>query len=67
MPTLFGVVNLRFKLSNDGKVLHVSFTKDWREEPRRIILHVPPVAELSHVFINGRRYSAKNPIELETI
>ena len=53
MPTFFGPVNLRFGLSTDGKTLDVAFDADWRRKPERIVLHVPPVAGVTHVKLNG--------------
>jgi hypothetical protein len=63
MPTLYGTVNLRFRLSEDKKMLYVSFDADWREKPAKILLHVPPLP-LTHVTINGKRESARQQIIL---
>jgi hypothetical protein len=67
MPTLFGTVNLRFKLSPDGKSLDISFKGQWRETPRKVVLHIPPVSGISHVIMNGRRQVRRNVIELTAL
>ena len=58
MPTEYGPVDLRFRLSDDGKTLEVSFNGNWREAPGETILHVPPVPGLKSVRVNGKKYSA---------
>jgi hypothetical protein len=63
MPTLYGPVNLRFRLSDDRKTLSVSFSAEWREKPRKIILHTPPLA-LTHVIVNGKREPARAQISI---
>lgn len=67
MPTIFGVVNLRFKTSKDGKNLNVAFNGTWREKPNRITLHIPPVAGITSVTVNGRRRAGARQVELEAI
>ena len=62
MPTEYGPVDLTLHLSEDGKTLDVRFRGDWREEPGRIVLHVPPVPGLKKVCVNGKRYSASKPV-----
>jgi hypothetical protein len=67
MPTLFGPVNLRFKLSKDGKSLDVSFAGQWWEKPHRTILHIPPVAGISRVTVNGKHHAVRKQIELNVL
>ncbi|MGH8023149.1 MAG: hypothetical protein ACRED1_06190, partial [Limisphaerales bacterium] len=64
MPTVYGPVTLRFKLSPNGKVLDVSFSGRWWQKPKQVILHVPPVPGLRKVEVNGVAYPAKGPILL---
>lgn len=61
-PTLYGVVDLGFQLSKDRRTLSVSFRGDWRERPRRIVLHPPPVPGLRWVVVNGRRHRADRTV-----
>jgi hypothetical protein len=61
MPTLYGVVNLRFRLSDDRKTLSIVFSGDWREKPSKIILHTPPLG-LTHVIVNGKRQPARTQV-----
>lgn len=53
MPTEFGPVSLGFGLSREGDVLEVRFARDFRRQPARIVLGVPPVAGLKAVTLNG--------------
>jgi hypothetical protein len=66
MPTLYGPVDLRFKLSQDGKILKVAFDGQWREKPNKIFLHIPPISGLAKVEFNGRQQSVKELIELKS-
>jgi len=61
MPTLYGLVNLRFRLSDDKKTLSIVFSGDWREKPSKIIVHTPPLG-LEHVIVNGKRQPARTQI-----
>jgi hypothetical protein len=67
MPTIFGVVDLRFRLSADSRTLNLSFHGHWRDKPGRIVLHTPKDAEFLHVVINGKRYSQQKEIELTAV
>jgi hypothetical protein len=60
MPTEFGPVNLKFRRSADGKTLNVSFSAEWREKPRKIILHVPQMPGLEKTVVNGKTYKGVN-------
>jgi hypothetical protein len=53
MPTLFGPMSLRFRLSADGKTLNVTHTTTWAESPTRIVVHRPPVPGLERLVVNG--------------
>jgi hypothetical protein len=64
MPTEFGPVNLRYKLSEDKTTLQVSFSGNWHEQPQRIVLHVPPMQELSKIIVNGKKYAVKETIQI---
>lgn len=57
MPTEFGPVNLRFRLSKDRKSLNITFSAKWRESPSNLIIHVPHLPGLERVIINGESYS----------
>jgi len=64
MPTEFGTVGLRFKKSADGGTLQVKFNSNWRYKPDRVVLHVPPVAGLKTVIVNGKSYPAARSKEI---
>jgi hypothetical protein len=61
VPTNYGPVSLRFGLSRDTKTLRVEFASRFRELPKRIRLHIPPVAGLRDLIVNGRRISRIGP------
>lgn len=65
MPTIYGAVNLRFKPSIDGRTLNVSFHGKWRERPRKVVLHVPPISGLSIITVNGQRHDRRKAIDLQ--
>ncbi|MCC7496196.1 MAG: hypothetical protein IT160_01385 [Bryobacterales bacterium] len=65
MPTAFGVINLRFKYSAGSNSIELSFKPEWREKPRRVIVHAPPVNNLPAVVVNGTvRHPVRGEIEL---
>jgi hypothetical protein len=59
MPTEFGPVTVRFKLVEQGRTLNVKFEPAFRQEPEKVVLHVPPVWGISGVIVNGHRMEAK--------
>jgi hypothetical protein len=46
-------------MSRDGKTLDVTFAPPTRRPPQKTVLHVPPLAELSRVTVNGKVQTAK--------
>jgi hypothetical protein len=64
MPTEYGPVSLRFKKSADGKRLDLTFEPQWRQKPKKVVLHVPPELGLEKVRINGKVRAARPEIEL---
>jgi hypothetical protein len=66
MPTFYGVVNLFFDLAKGGKELVVAFKGKWREKPRRVVLHSPPIPGLTSVVVNGVRQPIQQHIIVET-
>lgn len=56
MPTEYGPVDLRWRLSEDGKTLDVKFSGRWRTKPEAIVLHWPPMDELANIVVNGTSY-----------
>lgn len=64
MPTEYGPVTLRFKKSADGKTLDVFFNGRWREKPRKVVLHTPPMNGLSRITVNGKPQPGGEVIEL---
>jgi len=59
MPTEFGPVTIKFKLAEQGKVLDVSYQAKFRHQPKKTVLHVPPVAGLVKVIVNGKATKAR--------
>jgi hypothetical protein len=58
VPTELGPVSLSCRLAGGGKRLEVAFEPRFRRRPRSVILHVPPVAGLQKVVVNGREAPA---------
>lgn len=54
LPTEFGPVTLRFKLSADETKLSVAFKPRFRSAPKRILLHTPPIPGLKEITLNGK-------------
>ncbi len=57
--TSFGPVTLRFKLTDGDRNLDVEYKPDYREQPSRVVLHVPPIDGLERVTVNGRMSSTQ--------
>jgi len=55
MPTIYGPVTLRGKLSEDGSALNLEYKADFRVEPSRVVLHQPPLEGLREIYLNGER------------
>jgi len=65
MPTLYGPVSLRFRLSGDGRTLTVDFQGSWVDRgPRRILLHPPDLPGLRSIQVGHRRYPADGVVVL---
>jgi len=58
MPTEFGPVTVKFKLSDNGKALDATYEPKFRHQPKKVILHMPPIESLYKVTINGRDHKA---------
>ena len=54
MPTEFGPVTLKFRLSDNSKTLELAYAPNYREQPRRVVLHVPPIRGLARITVNGK-------------
>ncbi|MDO8587391.1 MAG: hypothetical protein Q7T82_10155 [Armatimonadota bacterium] len=54
IPTEFGPVTLRVKLAQSGKELRVTYAPRFRESPKKVVLHIPPVTGLTKVTLNGK-------------
>lgn len=55
IPTVFGPVTVIFQLSQDGKSLRVDHEEQFHHPPRRVVIHAPPLPELSEMVVNGKR------------
>jgi hypothetical protein len=40
-------------LADNGKELQVEFDARFRQKPDRVVLHIPPVAELATIIVNA--------------
>lgn len=65
MPTDFGPVSLRVALGKDGTTLRIRFDAAFREPPRSIILHRPPLSGLRRILLN--RQELKMPVSMKTL
>ena len=54
MPTEFGPVAVRVRLTANHRTLKVNLELRFRTVPSRLFLHVPPVKGLTRVILNGR-------------
>jgi hypothetical protein len=64
MPTEYGPVDLKWRLSADGKQLDVTFAARWRHKPAKVVLHAPPVPGVTKVLVNGESVGATGSTEL---
>jgi hypothetical protein len=58
MPTEFGPVTLKWKLSSDGRTLQVQYAPQFRRAPQAVLLHAPPMQGLEKLIVNGREHRA---------
>jgi hypothetical protein len=56
MPTEFGPVTLKTKVSPDGKALEVIFRPEFnlKSAPAKVVLHRPPLPGLRRLWVNGK-------------
>lgn len=59
MPTEFGPVSLTTQINRRGDILDICFTPKWRGAAPKVILHLPPLAGLKGVRVNGQRLKVK--------
>lgn len=66
MPTMFGPITIKLTIQ-DGRTLRVEQTATWRERPRRVVLHVPPLPGIERLTINGRthRIAGRRQVPIE--
>lgn len=64
MPTNYGPVDLRWRLSDNGEVLDVRFAGKWREKPGNILMHSPPIEGLKEIVVNDNVHPAGDVIAL---
>ena len=64
MPTEFGPVDLRFRLSKDRRNLNITFTPRWRNKAPEVILHPIPIPGLEKITVNGKTYNPDQKIIL---
>lgn len=59
MPTVYGPVSLRTRVSKDGRTLDVTWKAKFRAAPPKVTLHIPSMPGLKTVRVNGRKVVAK--------
>jgi hypothetical protein len=59
MPTIYGPVTVRTKVSKNGATLDVTYEANFRITPKKVILHIPPMPELKTVKVNGKKVTPK--------
>ncbi len=59
VPTVFGPVTVRFGLQDAGRTLAVEYQGRFHHPPARMRLHMPPVATLSRVIVNGKPFDTR--------
>jgi hypothetical protein len=64
MPTLYGPVTLRFRLSADKRRVDIQFHPRWRDAAPKVVLHTSAMPGVTHVVVNGKRYARKEEISL---
>jgi hypothetical protein len=65
MPTEYGPIDLRFRLSPDHTRLEVRFSGKWRQEPAGILLHTPPFQGLKEISVNGTVHAAGKILQIK--
>jgi hypothetical protein len=66
MPTEYGPVSVRIQRQTTANSLSVQFTSRFRQAPKTVWLHVPPVEGVTQVIFNGRAWAASSqPIRIE--
>ncbi|MBI4623318.1 MAG: hypothetical protein HY736_08890 [Verrucomicrobia bacterium] len=59
IATEFGPVTLTFKLTDAGQNLEVHYQPKFRQTPKRVVLHAPPVTWLQRITVNGKAFAVK--------
>jgi hypothetical protein len=59
VPTVYGPVTLRTRVSQDDRTLDVTYEPAFRHTPGKAVLHVPPIPGLKTVRVNGKRMTAR--------
>ncbi len=62
VPTIFGPVTLRTKVTKDGQTLAVTYKAKFRSAPGKVLLHLPPMPGLKTVMVNGKKLTTKNGV-----
>ena len=60
VATEFGPMTIRFKPAADATSLDVVYEPHFHTAPGKVVLHVPPIATLARVVVNGKTFAA-NP------
>lgn len=64
MPTLYGLVDLAFRLGKQAGELQVRFRHQWKERTPRVVLHVPTSSDVRAIVVNGRTIPVQKQIDL---
>ncbi len=65
MPTIYGPVDLRFRMSEGpDAALQVLFKGHWRGKAPKVVLHRPPLEKLAGITVNGKSMGLSDQLEL---
>jgi len=64
MPTLYGLVTLRFRLSEDKRRLDIQFQPKWHHVVPRVVLYTSALPCITYIVMNGKHYERKEKIAL---
>ena len=59
VPTIYGPVSLRTRVSKDGTTLDVTYQAKFRVVPKKVVLLIPPMPGLKTVKVNGKKVTPK--------
>jgi hypothetical protein len=64
IPTCYGPIDLTVQLVDKGRTLDIKFSGNYHHQPRRVIMHVPPLQGLSTTKVNGKSFRSNKEFEI---